>query len=524
MQIQWPAAIRLFHPFAPKSEIPSHVGKLAEWIDEEGLKFALGENLEGEEYPYYLETFEVTLDSIQILPHWEVLDARIDALEDRMSQQTMGETVEEKERRKRKEAGRALIEQEAEKSWRRKKERETKRLLERRRDLKKELKQILKESEMGNDSADIDEIKQQIEEVEMEIEQVESATYDTAETDDDNAEESDAEENKANSFDGPCVIYLSPNEQSCAMLGALRERLRSELFSAYDAFSPSSSVSPYPEQLPRKALDGGIGFRPLLPIARFPSVKAAVKIAKVLQKAWDPLSFNVTDIQFISRNDADFTTSNNGGYARGTGFGAAGKRSRATQSMAVTTSGEVEDVSKQGVFGCDAMVMLLGEEPEEELMEEDATLAMIVDDESETDGFDDSDDAVLSSQGIDYNKLFATAEREYQRMKSHEELSSAAFLGSVPIFSDDDDLEKWLDTGDGDSDDEGATAVVGRAQFFVGAMREFIGMPASSTIDQKERIMGGGVNSIARRKGSVQRKLESWDSGDYGRKEQDFRG
>ena len=117
----------------------------------------------------------------------------------------------------------------------------------------------------------------------------------------------------------------------------------------------------------------------------------------------------------------------------------------------------------------------------------------------------------------------------------------------MPIVSNDLDIETWLDSDEGKMDGEGATVIVGRAQFFVGAMREFVGcvlyldfciiltnqkltqfldffsMPASSVIDHKERIMGGGVNSVARRKGSVHRKSESWDAGDYGRKDQDLR-
>ena len=118
-----------------------------------------------------------------------------------------------------------------------------------------------------------------------------------------------------------------------------------------------------------------LGFRPLLPIARFPFAEAAVKVAKVLQKAWDPLSFHVTDIQFISRTDDDYTIHNSDTVACEPG---SEKMNHATQNMAVTTSGEVEDVLKQRVFGCEAKVMLFGEEPEEELIEEDASLSMIV--------------------------------------------------------------------------------------------------------------------------------------------------
>ena len=48
-------------------------------------------------------------------------------------------------------------------------------------------------------------------------------------------------------------------------------------------------------------------------------------------------------------------------------------------------------------------------------------------------------------------------------------------------------------------------------------------MPASSAFDAKDRIMGGGVSAVARRKGSVSRLSESWDAGDYGKKDQDIR-
>ena len=32
---RWPPAIRLFHPFAPRGEVPGLVGKMAEWIEGE---------------------------------------------------------------------------------------------------------------------------------------------------------------------------------------------------------------------------------------------------------------------------------------------------------------------------------------------------------------------------------------------------------------------------------------------------------------------------------------------------------
>ena len=93
---------------------------------------------------------------------------------------------------------------------------------------------------------------------------------------------------------------------------------------------------------------------------------------------------------------------------------------------------------------------------------------------------------------INYDEIFATAEREFQRMEAYEEFSSVFDLEPGARIEDGDEgggIEAWLDDGDGALEDEGATAVIGRAQFFMGAMRDFIGMPASSTIDSKDRLV-----------------------------------
>lgn len=275
-------------------------------------------------------------------------------------------------------------------------------------------------------------------------------------------------------------------------------------------------------------------------------------MAKFLQSTWDPLTFNVTDVQFISRladNDHDYYDPSNDGATpidtsnarqksgfihsdsfSGAGFGRTSSMTTFTTTtttsvnrMAITTSGEVEDVSRQGIYGCDAMVMLRGEEPEEELMDSEASLAMMM---------NDDDDENVSE--IDYNKIFATAEREYRRMQTHETLSTKNSPPTINYLANDDsrgdesdeftsDIEAWLDDDDESLEDEGATVVIGRAQFFMGANREFVGMPASSAIDSKDRIMGGGISAVVRRKGSVHRLAESWNAGDYGKKDSDRR-
>jgi len=588
---KWPPSIRLFHPFAPKYEISNLVGELASWFDEQNYDL-YGTEFEGifdDEYEVLLDegmlvredttssissdennnneilsAFEITLDSIQILPHFEVLDARLEALESKQQipkQQTLDISIEEREYQKRKAQGKKLIDEQVIMGKKRKKERER----------KKKLKQRLKMIENG------------------EIDPYDTASGSGSSEDDivedtDKEDEASTDTKKKNSYNGPCVIYLSPNDESRIKLTTLRERLKTDLFPMYDPFSPSSSVSPYPEQLPRRQgvkqqvtqddkEEKESQFKPLLPIARFATVSDAVKVAKILQQTWDPLTFNVTDLQFISRDDDSdklvqqqqhgsssvvgfgSTESRGGGvgtkksqqyesdiddipevrYRRKHGTLSSSSSSSAASSshqrMALTTSGEVEDISKQGIYGCDAMVMLLGEEPEESIMDEEASLTMIMDDDVDDvevdisrdepfrlDGLEEQEDTNIGK--INYNEIFTTAEREYQRMQAHEELSTASYVGDVPIFDESvTDIEAWLDDDDSDVDDDGATVVIGRAQFFMGAMREFVGMPASSAIDSKNRIMSGGANALSRRKGAVHRAThESWDEGDYGKR------
>ncbi len=421
-----------------------------------------------------LQPFEVTLDSITILPHWEILDARIEALEERMPQANLGETDEQKAWRRRRDEGLRLIEKEVTKGRERKIERERKR--------------TVKAANAAAKSGGRNEVPK--------LKDMQISEGDKKDEDDKDVE------NKRNSYNGPCVIYLSPSDESRISLEYFRETLRDELFPMYDAFSPSSSVSPYPEQLPRKATVSKAkssyvtNFRPLLPIGRFATVGEAVKIAKVLQKVWEPLTFNVTDVQFISREDEGDVMLNTAGVGFGnvhgkrdpslwdipevrhrSKHGTLSSSNESTQRMALTSSGEVDDVSKQGVYGCDAMVMLLGEEPEEELMDEESSLSMLMDDEGE--GGNDADHVKSTRQNgkINYDKIFTTAESEYQRLQALEE-SPSAVVGEEEFSMSEfhkKGIEDWLDEDDGLLNDEGATVVVGRAQFFMGAMREYVG-------------------------------------------------
>ena len=514
---KWPPAIRLFHPFAPTKNTPFLVGELAEWIEEEGTIFEMEMELSGYSsqesddidgtssvsLSNILQPFDVTMDSILILPHYEILESRIDGLDHRSQQETLGPSAQEVEEMRRIKEGKALVEEQERMGAERKKDR----------DRKRALKQRKKDLESG---------KQPTNELE---------------SNDSTEEDSNQSNPKKKDYDGPCVLYLSPDEESRIKLEALREELRDNLFSSFDAFSVSASVTPEPQLLPRKR--SARKFRPLLPLGRFQSVQEAMDVAKVLQRAWEPLSFTVTDIQFVSKEDdrASGELSSSGiGFGNVENFndipevmhrrkhGTLQSTGDYTNRMALTTSGEEDDISQKGMYGCDAMVMMWGEEPVEEYMDEEATLSMMVGDSAEDDdiNLEDwiEDDETPIYGKIDYDEVFATAEREYQRMKAHEDLSAESFLDNVPTVDSDEarSIEAWLDEDDLNEQDEGATIVVGRAQFFFGAMRDFVGMPASSALDGKDRIMKQGVNAVTRRKGAVKRVAESWDPGDYGRR------
>jgi hypothetical protein len=84
-----------------------------------------------------------------------------------------------------------------------------------------------------------------------------------------------------------------------------------------------------------------------------------------------------------------------------------------------------------------------------------------------------------------------------------------------------DHMKSWLE--EDDDVDDGATIIIGRTIFLMGEMRQYTGMPASSTMDGKDRVMGDrDVSGSARRRGAVHRQGDRWQEGDYGRKEKDY--
>jgi hypothetical protein len=533
----WPPAIRLFHPFVPVDRIASEAGKLAEWIDN------YDSDINNDDYDTtkmidLLQSFEIILDSILILPHWEVLDERIDKFEKEGQQQrrvrqqrwpvgvepadgdwtsttSTTATTQEDEYHTRIMEGRKLIQEEERKGIERKRARERKKLL---------------QNNKGNDSSNSNNNYNDGMEANNKM------------SDDVNNEKgsttlTSSSSSSSSSYNGPCVIYLSPNESSTKHLISLRSLLCTQLYSEYDPYSPSSSVSSVSsssssnsasnkgERLPQENRSKQ-QYRPLLPIGKFATVAEAVKVARVMQKSWEPLCFNVTDLQFISRQDNE-----GGGISRrgedDIDDSSSKSRSRVSVSSSSSSSSEVDDASRRGVYGCDVMISLRGEEPEESIMDDEASLSMIMDNNDDDDDNSNNDTNNGQKQRpINYNEIFKLAEREYQRMVAHEANNNYSSINGndsnnnnmIEATPSTTNIEAWLDDDDEDIlQDEGATVVIGRAQFFMGAMREFIGMPASSAIDSKDRIVGsGGVSATSRRKGSVHRMAESWNPGDYG--------
>ena len=501
--------------------IASEAGKLAEWID---TYHDDGNNDDSTTKIDLLHSFEVILDSILILPHWEILDDRIDRFEKEGRQRgrqrwpvgvepadgdwgstniattATTTTTQEDEYHTRIMEGRKLIQDEERKGMERKRARERKKLLQRN----------------ENDNNNNNNNNNNNDGIEENNNLTEDVNYEKG------GSISSSSSSSSSSYNGPCVVYLSPNESSTKQLIALRSLLCTQLYSEYDPYSPSSTVSSSSgsgsnvERLPQENRSKQ-QYRPLLPIGRFATVAEAVKVARVMQKSWEQLCFNVTDLQFISRHYKE------GGGNRRVGDDTDDSSSRSRVSVSASSSsssGEVDDASRRGVYGCDVMISLRGEEPEEAIMEDDASLSMIMDDVD-----DDSDDTNNGQKRpINYNEIFSLAEREYQRMVAHENNSYSSAINDSDNSMKDattaapTSIEAWLDDDDEDViQDKGATVVIGRAQFFMGAMREFIGMPASSAIDSKDRIVGsGGVSANSRRKGSVHRMAESWNPGDYG--------
>lgn len=282
-------------------------------------------------------------------------------------------------------------------------------------------------------------------------------------------------------FNGPCVLCLEPDEEGKERLSQLRELLKDELFPEYDKFSPSSSVSTT-SSLPKAVLDSHSStFRAVVPIGSYPTVTSAVEMARKLKGLWDPVSFNVTDFHLISQEDESSTLEDDDFFDNG---------EYVLKKMTSWRHADIDEetLQSQGQYGCDALVMLCGEEVD---TDQEGSKEMV---------------DLLVNQGIPGGFELATENEKEANNLRGDELSLRNAV-SEENTDETEDIELWLD--ETDEGDDGSVIVIGRCYFFTGSMRIYAGMPASSTLDAKDRILGLGTHASERRKGTARQQAST---------------
>jgi hypothetical protein len=331
-------------------------------------------------------------------------------------------------------------------------------------------------------------------------------------------------------FNGPCILCLEPNATSKQLLCELRAALQ-EMLPHSPHFSPSSiygggrhyysngttpggSSTTSKSELDNNSNNNDIfapqSFRPMIPISAFGSVSAAMKIAKRLKGLWDPLTIPVTELQIVSRREDEEGSYDYDG------------KSTTPKTTTATVTTAMESESSCIPWGCNAKIQLPPpfdeeqDEYDEEQEEENQKMLQRLLDEGSPGGGDISMD--------------------YTILEDDEEEPASSIL-------------EWLN--DDEDWDEGTTVVIGRTTFFTGDKRIYVGMPATSSIDAKDRFFGGGgvggdgsgaagtsssggvggndavlnawgVSGAARRRTTVGRGNNVWNDGDYGHRASDY--
>jgi len=379
---RWPPAIRLFHPFFPRPQLEDAALDVATFIEKQKIR-----------------PFKVTLNSFAVIPHLEAIEVDLEATKSLPAQQNLENIDTRTEFEK---SVDRLIEDEEQIGVQR---------LHRR---KRKGKYAL---DANNTDAYSDRVKVSP------------------------RERLEQQQQMYEEFNGPCLVVLEPDQKSREILEELREKMRKQLFDDYDKFSPSSSIA-ITGSLPKQVQEGESTFRPLIPIGGFPSVSSAVNFAKKLKGLWRPLSFTVTDLQFISEYKDD-TQEMRGGSSRDDLF--------TKVSVNDPTGEETFEITDQ--FGCDAAAMLVGEEIEQD---KDANEIMV---------------DLLLREGVPGAGDTTHNSTPEQRAPLQKETPS----NQVKINPDDvEELLAWLDE-DEDDMDEGTVVVIGRTHFFSGESRDYDG-------------------------------------------------
>ena len=460
---QWPPAIRLFHPFCPRSKLTNLALDLAKIIEKHNI-----------------EPFEITLNQWTVMPLPDTLQSMLEEQENREeSQDDHGADYKDDPQYQ---ETQALIASEERKGRVRKKIR----------DLRTQARLRVQEHEHGTNSANNNT------QVVVEASSITNVVTDMEEEPEIMEAESETIQPRAtfDEFNGPSMIAVEPDEESSRKLRQLRELIRRELLEAFDPSSPSaslwdSSVPFYDTEHDEEAFEEYVAdltsFRPLVPIGASPTIDAALATARKLKGFWDPLTFQITDLHFISQATASRQR--------------IGESTEAYYSLNFDPAASVEglpvapfqDTKIQQIrdsgsaFGRDAVVMLMGEEIEMD-DESNELLANLVWKEGTPGGFDLQDGNEGNDPGLQQEALLEEDEEgeEEDGYNSLYENYSRKLDAKEGKY---DDLLDWLD-GDEDEDDDdvdiGTDVVIGRTHMFSGEKRIYSGMPASSTAEETE--------------------------------------
>ena len=401
---QWPPCLRLFHPFG---------------ADIDSLAFAVAACIE----EYQIESFEVCLSEWSIIPHSEAMELQWWRTQSSNQQQQEEEhdasdeeflTVQQRKDRRQQQAYEAMVERLVKRGKIRQRQRREKLGLE-------PLPELEDDYEEGD----------------------ETSLY--------------------REFDGPCVLCLEPDLESRADLMTLRAVLQQEAGMApYSPFCPTATVDP---SLPPVARF--VDFRPVIPIASFGTVSEAIPVAKKLRKVWEPLTWEVTDLQILASQalvtETDETTTST----------TTEEESFADPSLWLfrqkVTKAKQDDSL---MMGCSALIMLYGEEMDmdDELNQE---IANLVAQKGEDGGFGRQQQSTANSAVADSTPM----------------PSMSSSMDSMDIQNGGiKDIEAYLANEDEDAPDEGTVVVIGRVHFFTGDARIYQGMPATSTRQETSTI------------------------------------
>jgi hypothetical protein len=376
---KWPPAIRLFHPFCPRTHLEDAALEVATLVEK-----------------YKIRPFKVILSSIAIIPNLEAIEAEMEASLSLPSQDIIDEDENQA-----------------------KADREFEQLI-RKEEIIGKIRFERRRSQMLSEGKDL------------------SEGFPSTERRVSPKNSMKRQKQMYEEFNGPCMVCLEPDPKSFETIKELRDLLAKNIFQAYEKFSPSSSIT-VTDSLPKSVILGDSTFRPLLPIAGFTSVSSAVKFARKLKGTWTPLSFYVPDLHFLS-DIPDFDD-----------FEKRDDQSRENIVTKLTSKDPTEiDYSWQSQqFGCDAAVMLLGEEIEQDEEVNEIMMDLLLQEGTPGAG----DPSPLTFDKNEQNSKLDSVSRIPTDLNSESDL--------LAWLNDDEDL------------DEGTTVVIGRTHFFSGEMRSY---------------------------------------------------